>query len=575
MSLTTPVPRDDDAVFPGESWFYYWKTSASLWRSKLATTSSRWVMVPLNWSFHSETGDTYDFAEHRPETDLKKLTSMADELGKTVIFLLPLGPAPFLPNGGLPHLLARTMSLSEEKLGLSVVDSEGGLNKLYTFYDTRVYQAFTRFTDQLSRYFSDQGINSDVWGLRPLTLNEHGVRSFMQDRSQVFDQTFSRFLNAKREEEKLELQTPAEEEVYRNDYRRTIEKLYEDNAQRTLDAYWEGVFDFCFLGADHADTFSRLVDQDSDQKYCWDVLECMSRDMIPSSVLLGQRVKKGVLEKQLGELVENSFLPMKLYGEEALDEDVNLFRPLCFFEVASQSALNSLSSYDWQDLGLLDFMKTNFPYAYRLKDYGLHEQISIQQVQDRIAFFLGEGLDQKIFHTMLKLFMSGGRVVFDRSLLDQEFLKKLEIFFLENSLKVEKVNFHTSIHNVALGEGRLLIFEGEELSNLSRSKQFAFWSKILETFELRSLQIEKASEIVHLWRTRAASAHELNYEEVRRLSLYNPSSYKKKIVLKHPRNFALMKVIDPVHADVHPGQEQLEMTLLPEGSVSLDFGVFS
>jgi hypothetical protein len=575
LSLTTPVPRDDDAVFPGESWFYYWKTSASLWRSKLALTPSRWVMVPLNWSFHSETGDTYDFAQHRPETDLKKLTSIADELGKKIVFMLPLGPAPFLPNGGLPHLLARTMSLSEEKLGLAVVDSEGGLNKLYTFYDTRVYQAFTRFTYQLAQYFSEQGINSDIWGMRPLALKEGGARSFMEDRSLVFDQSFSRFLKAKREEEEIEVQTAAEEEVYRNDYRRTIERLYEDNAQRTLDAYWEGVFEICFLGADHSDTFNRIVEQDSEQKYCWDVLESMTRDMIPSSVLLNQRVKKGVLEKQLKELVENSFLPMKLYGEEVLDEDVNLFRPLCFFEVAVQSALSSLSVYDWNDLGLLGFLRNEYPYSYRLKDYGLHEVVTSQQLQDRIAFFLGDGLDRSLFHAMLKLFMSGGQVVFDRSHLDHEFEKKLEVFFLENSLKVEKVNFHTSISNIILGQGRLLIFEGDELSELPRAKQDAFWSKVLETFELRSVQIENAKEVVHLWRTRAASAHELNYEEIRRLSLYNPSSYKKKIVLKHPRHFALMKVIDPVNSDVYPGQEQLEMVLLPEGSVSLDFGVFS
>lgn len=575
MSLTTPVPRDDDAVFPGEGWFYYWKTSASLWRSKLSTISSRWVIVPLNWSFHSETGDVYDFAEHRPETDLKKLTSIAEELGKTVIFLLPLGPAPFLPNGGLPHLLARTMSLSDEKLGMALVDSEGGLNKLYTFYDTRVYQAFTRFTYHLADYFSRYAINSDVWGFRPLALKEEGVRNFMQDRSEVFEQSFSRFLKAKRDEEQIEVQTAAEEDVFRNDYRRTIEKLYEENARNELDAYWEGVFDICFLGADHADTFNRLTEQDSDQKYCWDVLESLCRDMIPSSVLLNQRVKKGVLEKQLAELVESSFLPIKIRGEEGRDEDVNLFGPLQFFEIITQTALSSLSFYDWKDLGLIDFLRRNHPYSYRLKDYGPHEQVPHEQMEGRVAFFLGDGLDQSLFHAMLKFFMSGGQVVFDRSHLDDEFVKKLEVFFIENSLKVEKINFHTAVHNITLGQGRLLIFEGDQLSELSDEKKSAFWSKLLETFEFRSVQLEKASEVVHLWRTRAASAHELNYEEVRRLSLYNPSSYKKKVVLKHPKNFALMKVIDPIHADVKPGQEQLEMALLPEGSVSLDFGVFS
>lgn len=572
MSLTTPVPRDEDVVFPGESWFYYWKTSASLWRSKMAQSQSSLVIVPINWSFHSETGDTYDFAQHRPETDLKKLSQIALELGKKCVFFLPLTPAPYLANGGLPHLLARTMSLNEERMGQVVVDSDGGLNKMYTFYDTRVYQAFTRFTHRLAEYFHAEKIHCDVWGIRAHQSFYDQHRSFMSDTSHVFDQTFGRYLKAKKEEDHLEIQSIQEEEICRIDYQMTIEQLYLENAARSLSAYWEGVLDLCFLGASSSDLGKRLSDQDSDSQYTLEVFQALRKDMLPSSVLLHPRLKKDVLGKLLSEVVQQSFLPQKL---EEQDEALPLFKPLVFFEIHLLSALSPLKGYNWKVLGLSDYLDHFFPNSYRERSTLAQSDVHSSPDIERVHFFLGESVDKSLFHSMLKLFMSGGKVVLDRTHLDQEYLKKLEIFFLENSLKVEKVNFHTTVHNINLGEGRLVIIEGDKLEKLESAKKQQFWDKLISTFELRSVQLEAPDQAIHIWQTRASSMKELSYEEIRRLSLYNPSSYKKKYMLKLPKTFAFLKVIDPHHAQVDPTPHQLEISLMPDGCVSLDFGVFS
>ena len=88
MSLTTPVLNDYDSVFPGENWFFYWKTSASLWKTKLASIQGTGqVFVPMNWAFHSESGESFDFADQKPETDLVKLCNEAKEVGKEVVHL--------------------------------------------------------------------------------------------------------------------------------------------------------------------------------------------------------------------------------------------------------------------------------------------------------------------------------------------------------------------------------------------------------------------------------------------------------------------------------------------------------
>ena len=153
MTLTTPVPRDLDTVFPGENWFFYWKTSASLWKNKLQEFPGTKIIIPVNWSFHSETGDQFDFDEHRPETNLKKLVEIAESVGKQVIFFLPLTPAPFLSNGGLPHLLARGLALNNEQMAYGIIDADDNLIKIYSFFDPRVFEAFDRFVKKLGQYF--------------------------------------------------------------------------------------------------------------------------------------------------------------------------------------------------------------------------------------------------------------------------------------------------------------------------------------------------------------------------------------------------------------------------------------
>src|SRR3989338_711598 len=103
MKLTTPEQKDFDPAFPGENWFYYWKTAASLWESKLLQIPGQMpIYVPINWGFHMDYQHTIDFGEHKPETDLKRLFDVAQKVNRKLIFIMPLTPAPYLTNGGVP-----------------------------------------------------------------------------------------------------------------------------------------------------------------------------------------------------------------------------------------------------------------------------------------------------------------------------------------------------------------------------------------------------------------------------------------------------------------------------------------
>jgi len=580
LSLTTPVPRDDDAVFPGENWFLYWKTSASLWRSKLESFPGVGkIIVPINWSFHSETGDKYDFAQTRPETDLKKLASLAEELGREVVFLLPLTPVPYLPNGGIPSLLARTISLDKKGVAYGILDSDGGINKIYSYFDPRVYQSFSKFTQTLGRYISEQGIACDIWGMQAGYFEEHQFTSYIEDRSRTFERAFSRFLAAKKEEEgedfeNSSIESPEEESLYKSEFIQTINELYVESASNDLSSNWEGVLKVGFLGGGELDLFSRMYENDSSKNYSLNVFNSIAQDIIPSSILLPQRKKMGVLGRQINELITTSYLQLKLRPSFYEEEDITSFAPLSFFELYSSSrGENELSS--WRELGVQDFLDERYRWCFKEKDISSLLWDESSSLSEKITFVSGRDIDQTKFHTVLKLFMNGGKVIIDRSGMADKHVKRLEAFFLENSLQVEKINFHTMVHNAILGEGRLLIFEGDKLKEISSDKTFSFWEKLLSTFSIFHAQPQLVEGIEFAWRTRSSAANELNYEEVRRFSLYNPTSYKKKVKFSLPKNFVLMKVMDEINVKVQTGQHEVDVELLPEGSLSLDFGIFS
>lgn len=395
----------------------------------------------------------------------------------------------------------------------------------------------------------------------------------MTDRSIVFEQSFARYLKARKEEKGDVPEGALEEELLKLEYTQTIERLYLENARQSFSAHWEGLLNYCFIGSSQEDTFMRMGNLHNESKYSFDLLESMTQDRIPSTVLLPARVKRSVLTRQSEDLVMSSFLTEKLQSYE--DEEATVFSPLVHFEFMEGVHSARKARHDWGVNGVLPYLRIAYPFTYliRPQDYKPREEDYGQS--DRLYFYMGSSLNQSNFHIMLKRFMSGERVLLDRTYLGEEFEKKLQIFFHENSLKVERVNFQTSIENITLGEGRLVIFDGEKLKELDEAKLFNFWQRVIETFTLKLISLDIPQGVLYFWRTRPANAHELTYEEIRRLSLYNPSSYKKKFTITVPKNTVLMKVIDADRSEVTPRPSQLEVLMLPEGSVSVDLGSFS
>ncbi len=573
--LTTPVVKDEDTVFPGENWFFYWKTSASLWKSKIEQTSlTDKIIVPINWSFHTDTGDKIDFASQKPETDFKRLYDICQELEKEIIFLLPVTPVPYLPNGGIPYLLARTASCDEYGINMGSADSDGTLHNFYSFYDPRVYKGFSRFCSELSAYFEKSEIKAPLWAATCGHYANGIFNSYIFDRSVAFQSGLTRFIDMKKHELKLEKITPDQERDFILEYNETISNIYVDIAKETLNKNWQGTKNFSFLEGSMSSIEVRMLDQMSDSKIVDDALKSLDNGMLPSSILLPNRHKNGIYTDLKKQVINSSRLD-EFYNEKTiLAQNEFIFKAsnaICIFH----DKKDRKSKDQLIDSGFLKFCQTKFQWDYCFNDINTFHWEDLVESSFQFFYFNGKEINDKLLGKVLKLFMSGGRVIIDLAHLDRALVRRLESFYLENELSVEKIRYLTEINTIAMGDGRLLIFNSNDFKECSAQELDTFWNKVIESIGHSSCQITQSGEIRHKWQERGVASSDLKYDKVKRISFFNPSSYKQKLTIKYPSEYVFQKMIDQNHVEINNSPYEIELNFMPKGSISLDFGIIS
>ncbi len=577
MSMFEAGSTDNELVFPGENWFFYWKTSSALWQKKIESMDCSRIIVPLNWSAHTENGTSYDFGDERTETDLYKLQSIIHAAKKEVIFFLALTPAPFLPNGGIPHVLARVFSTNNEGMTSAFLDQEMKLNKLFSFFDSRIFQAFRKFLNALAGHMNDCSFAANVWGIDCGVIHNDCFQSCMDDTSKCFEQAFNRYLAARKKEgveknnEQPLISSTVEEKNLANQFKESIKSLYVESAREFLGHSWEGVVQVAFLGGSQKDLFLRSSGGENLHKYSCDMMSALQIDVIPSSVLLPEQVKNGILKQELFDLVSNSYVSNQLCNSCYDQEESKTFLPLVLFEIFGVGNI-------WDKQGLYHFMGEYFEQVFKRRHVktilNKSDQADYVDYSEKINFIQGADVDEDVFKVILKIFMSGGSIIINRSNLSEPMIKRFEMFYLENSLEVEQVKIQVTMHSASLGDGRIVFFEGNELESLSNEKRNEFWKGLISTSSVQHMKVDNEDGIVCAWRTRSVSPNELDYEEVRRLYLYNPTSYKKRSKLTWGGNFALMKITDD-NVTVNNNPNQLNLEFLPMGHVWIEFGKYS
>ncbi|MCO4754265.1 MAG: beta-galactosidase [Bacteriovoracaceae bacterium] len=572
MQLTTPEAKEYDTVFPGENWFFFWRTSPSLWESKLREYQGPSpVFIPIFWGLHSENPDQLDFGNYRPETDLKRLFECAKNVGKEVAFLLPLDPAPYLPNGGLPSYLARSMVVDSKGLAVAAIDNDGRLNKLYSFFDPRVFQSFRKFCSSFGRYLSENAIACEVYGAQGHFIQGGKRKSFFEDHSGAFERGFGRYLAQLKEDGELPQNAKNEPGVMHSltkSYSNQIQSLYAQAASEGLSANWSGELNFAFLGGATQDIFERSSELwEHSSNFFAPLLEMTTLNLIPSSTLLSPAMKKNPLSKALKDIVNEAFIRSHMENDLYEDEYLSSFNPVVFFELFTNGNNDAYTG-----CGLINFLSRQFPWAYRLReDFNLNLE---EEYGQRVRFFHGNEMGQVEFNKVLKLFMNGSRIFLDTTGLNEDFARKLESFVIENNLKEEKINYISPVSKIQLGEGMIVTFKSEKLQEVSMIKKLNFWETLISYLSIRHLDVQVDENVFFLWYSRASNAYELDYEEIRRVSVYNTTSYKKKARIVGAKNFAFLKTVDQRNVEIKSTPLGIDIQMLPGASVSLDFGFY-
>lgn len=570
LVLTTPVPQDKDIVLPGENWFLYWNTASSLWDLKLKSfRQGDRILVPINWSFHSETGDDYDFGDNRPETDLKKLVSLAEQHSLKVTFLLPLSPVPFIVNGGVPHLLARSRAMAPDTgLYYAVPDGEERIYGLYSFFDNRIFKAFGKFCSKISHYFEVKQLNNDIFGLEACYFEKGYIRSYFSDCSQTFDQAFSKFLKVKKNEENLQSISFVQEIEFKNEFETNIKEVYIQTASEFLNDHWEGVKKIVFVGGGSDSLFHKICGTSVSQNYLNELFKGISFDGIPSSILIPSNVKDKIIGRVFEQVVSNSLVPINFtHNLDDEDGESTFFNPMCFFKVKYKDLDSTV--FELRRIGLSSFVDSFYQWGITYS--------SINQIgpvnEGMIYIFSAKDLDEVSFKKVLNLFINGAMIFFNKDNMDSNLEKRWNLFVLENNLDVEAINFHINVSNVSLGDGRFILFSGKELENIEEQNRKIFWEKIISTFSIKHLLIDQIDGVNYFWKTRKTFGNELKYEEVRRLSLYNVTSYKKRIKIPVEKSFKIIKFVDEKNSTFKVNQNIIDIEMLPDGSLSMDLGL--
>lgn len=566
MSYLEDSSKKADPVRPGEQWFFYWKTSAALWESRILQFSQHEIIfIPLYWGFHAESPTEWDFGRLHPERDLKRLTDLLTRHGRKFCWILPLTPAPFLPNGGVPVSAARTLSISSEGVHLASLDQEKKLNKMFSFFEPKVFQAFAQFCKFLGTFLAESKIKAPLWGAQFFYHQDRKNISFICDSSIAFEQGFSRYLKKSNPSGSDLTETKIENQL-KETFSQEVGDLFKTTAEAALGPFWGGVQKIVVLGSGPRETIERSLPGGKSQlDYTRDLFHHYVNHHWISSALLTTEEKKDSLQRILSEHFGSSEID-KRYRYEALSGELSEeFRPFGVIDI-----FDTKTSDHFHEIGLVPFLNRHFKWLYQF-----HTELDftpewIDVNQHKIKFFHGKNLDRASFAQILKLFMMGQRVLLDVDGLHSDLDKRLQIFLLENNLKSQSVNFLTQTQISELGEGRFITFAGEKLLNEPQREKF--WLNIFRYFSLVQPELLMDEDVFSLWRIRATASHELSYIDVRRVNFYNPTSYKKQVTIKTHKHFAFMKMIDPVKAEAKSTPEGVEVELLPNGKIALDFG---
>ena len=222
--------------------------------------------------------------------------------------------------------------------------------------------------------------------------------------------------------------------------------------------------------------------------------------------------------------------------------------------------------------GLISYLKAGYQRAYNLKLVEL-ERLRDSYLLNKVLFVTVSSFSKRDFYILKELFHSGVQVVLDINGIEEDEGLFLKEFLSEKGIKKEVINIGVVLASYSLRNSTLILIDSDDFKEVSESRS-ELWQNIIKSFLINHLSNKKqANGVINCWRSRSAKPNEMNFDEVRRLSLYNMSDYKKEYSLKIQDGFYLLKSVDKKNVNMEKINDLIVMNFYPKSSISLDFGV--
>jgi hypothetical protein len=222
--------------------------------------------------------------------------------------------------------------------------------------------------------------------------------------------------------------------------------------------------------------------------------------------------------------------------------------------------------------GLSEFLEKHFKHLANFES-AEHFLTDFDSCFSNLQIVSGSTLDLPALTRLMKFFMASGQVLLDKADMPHDVKIKLESFFLENELQEDHLYFLSPVKHYTLGDGAVTLIDTNLIKVLSQQKQNQFWESLFRALNINHMEMDCFKELFLQWSSRLPHNSELDFLEVRRLSLYNPSSYRGKAKLHLKKQFKLLKIVDELNCQVQHQQSTILLEILPGGTINLDFGV--
>ena len=561
MSLITPERLDNHEVYSEEGFFYYWNAPSIAWEELItANFSQKYLIIPINWPIHL-VDNSYDFGKKRKELNISKLIDLGHANAKKVLLVFSISPNPIFSNSGIPTSFARQIAYNESGI-LSHTFCGEKLVKHYSFFDSSLFKGFSEFISSASINFSEmtskfQAITCEVGWL------ESGVyNSFFDDYGQCFHQSFEKYLDS------IEDSNYKHKKVkdHQKDFRSFVKSLYFKEVQRNFSKNFIGHQRLSFINGSEKNSLISLFSTTDNFSLGQEIVDTYSNELIPISFSIDKNGRNEIFSTQLKQLFTADFLDQSLEGFRVKEDAVD-FLPISFFHFIGKN--QDLSN--WIEAGIFTILKQNYNGVFSSRSNTL-EYFRDSYLLNKILLISGEKLSKKDFLIMKDFFYTGSIILFDSTNIDDDANLFLIEFLSQNGVKKEVLHIGLNITVYTYQNSSMLVFNLEEFFQKENKREI--WKKILSSLPIIHFDPKIKNEgIVSCWRSRLAKPFEMNFDEVRRLSIYNVTDYKKEISFELLEHFFLLKTVDQQNVEMVKSDKKIKITFSPKSSLSLDFGI--